>query len=421
MQKIIRQLVSLIEQKNRHILVALILSVVLSGVFYSIYLGDNLNYYDEETYHKLASNIVSLHQYTLDGKDSTAFRPPGYPLFLSFFISLGADIVYLRILNFIALGLCIYLLYRIIEKQSSRFAGIISAILIICYPVLFYTAGKLYPQTIASFLFLLIIFLLTRSTNSNKVFFLAGLLFGCLILTVPTFIFTLFIFVMWFLFFKERTKAKKFLITIIISFLLISIWSVRHYIVFGSFIFIASMSGTTLLLGNSENTTPATCGAPESISKYTTEAKQLNLTEIEKSVYHKSKAIEFILNHKRQIVKLYFKKLLNHFNYRSELSTKTETSSLKDFLMLITYGPLLLLFFIRIFLMKTFRLSSFEVLLIILYFAKAFFMAIFCTRIRYRLPFDFLLIGVVAMFLHNIFNLWLARSNANVKPLSIKK
>ena len=411
MQKIIRETVSLIERKSNLILIVLVLTVVLSGVFYSIYLGNNLRYFDETKYYKLATNIVSLHQYSFDGKHLTAFRPPGYPLFLSFFIFLGADIVCLRILNFIALGLCIYLLYRIIEKQSSRFAGIISALLIICYPVLFYTAGTLYPQTIASFLFLLIIFLLTSNTNSNRIFFLAGLLFGCLILTVPTFIFPLFIFAMWFLFFKELTKAKKFLITIITSVLLISIWSVRHYVVFGSFIFVASMSGTTLLLGNSENTTAAACGAPGSISKYITEARQLNLNEVEESAYYKSKAIEFILSHKKQAVKLYFLKLLNHFNYRSELSTETGISSLKDFLMLVTYGPLLLLFFIRIFLMKTFRLSSFEALLIIIYLANAFVMAIFCTRIRYRLPFDFLLIGIVAIFLHNIFHWWYTRKN----------
>lgn len=409
MQKIIRESVSLIEQKSHLILIVLILTVVLSGTIYSVYLGDNLRYYDERSYYNLATNIVLSHQYTFDGKYPTAHRPPGYPLFLSFFIFLGADIVCLRILNFIALGLCIYLLYKIVEKQSSRFAGIISALLIICYPVLFYTAGTLYPQPIASFLFLLIIFLLTSNTNSNRIFFFSGLLFGCLILTIPTFIFTLFIFAMWFLFSKELLKTKRFLITIITSFLLISMWSARNYAVFGSFVLVSSNAGHVFIVGNSENTAP-NAGPNVDISKYTKEAERLNLNGVEQDAYYKSKAIEFILSHKKQAIKLYFQKLLNHFNYRNEVATKAEASSSKDLLMLATYGPLLILFLIRIFLIKTFRLSSFEALLIGLYFAKAFFMAIFFTRIRYRLPFDFLLIGVVAIFFHNIFHRWFVKT-----------
>ncbi len=45
------------------------------------------------------------------------------------------------------------------------------------------------------------------------------------------------------------------------------------------------------------------------------------------------------------------------------------------------------------------KVGRFEGLLIMLYFAGAFIHAIFYTRIRYRLPFDFLLIMVAAMFL----------------------
>lgn len=420
MQTTIKKSVSLIEQKSRYILAVLVSAVILSGALYSVYLGNNLRYDDENDYYKLATNIVLIHQYSSDGKNPDAFRPPGYPLFLSLFMFLGANIVCLRILNFIALAACIYLLYKIIEKQSSPFAAIVSAILVVCYPVMFYAAGTLYPQTLTSFLFLLIIYLLTGNTDSNKIFFLTGLLFGCLILTDPTFIFALFIFAAWFLFFKERTKAKKFLITIITSFLVIGVMSARNYAVFGSFVFVSSNAGYVLLVGNSENTTP-NAGPNADISKYIKEAERLNLKDIELDEYYKSKAIEFILSHKKQAIKLYFQKFLNHFNYRNELATKIEESSAKDFLMLVTYGPLLLLFIFRIFLARLFKLSSFEFLLISLYFAKAFFMAIFFTRIRYRLPFDFLLIGVVAMFLSNFFNLWLAKLNTAAKPLFIRE
>jgi len=84
--------------------------------------------------------------------------------------------------------------------------------------------------------------------------------------------------------------------------------------------------------------------------------------------------------------------------------------------MLITYGPLLLLFASRVLLVKLFRPSAFETLLGALYVCSALTTAVFFTRIRFRLPFDFLLIIIVAMFLQDLSQPWLARCQAN-EPL----
>lgn len=410
MQRIIKQLLSVIEQENSTILVVLISTVVLSGTLYSFYLGNNLRYKDEQDYYNIASNIITVYQYSLDGDHPTAYRPPGYPLILALLMLTGAGIVYLRILNFIALGLCIYLTHKILKKQSSPFAANVGALLVVCYPVLFYTAGTLFPQTIGSALFLLIILLLTRNTKTYRIFLLSGLLFGYLILTIPIFIFTLFVFAMWFYFSKSPITAKGISITIATSILLISVWSARNYAVFNTFVLVSSNSGINLLLGNSENTTP-NAGVNVDISKYVTNATQLNLHGVERDAYYRSKAIEFVLSHKVQAVKLYCQKFLNYFNYRNELATKGEASSVKNCLMLVTYGSLLLLLVSRIFLMKVFEPSTFEVLLIILYVSSGLFYAIFFTRIRFRIPFDFVLISIVAMFVYNFCHLCLDKPN----------
>jgi hypothetical protein len=110
-------------------------------------------------------------------------------------------------------------------------------------------------------------------------------------------------------------------------------------------------------------------------------------------------------------LKLYILKLLNYFNYRNELYASAESSWTKDILMLVTYGPLLLLSACSLFLVKRFGFSKFEALFFLIYLSSAFFYAIFVTRIRYRLPFDFLLIMIVALFLHKIYHVWLAKSN----------
>lgn len=50
--------------------------------------------------------------------------------------------------------------------------------------------------------------------------------------------------------------------------------------------------------------------------------------------------------------------------------------------------------------MHTFgRLTEFESLLLTLYLSTPLFQAITFTRIRYRLPYDFLLIAIVALFI----------------------
>lgn len=411
MQVISSRLVSFVERKNNIILATLISTVVLSGMLYSFSLGDNLPWPDEKDYFKLASNIISTHQYSLDGVHPTAYRPPGYPLILSLFVFLGADIVHLRILNFIALGLCMYLLHKILKDRCSPFAATIGALLVVCYPVLYYTAGALLSETIGALLFLLIILLLTRTTKSYRVYFLSGLLFGYLILTIPIFVLILFGFVLWSYFCKISIDAKGISMTVVVAFLLVSIWCIRNYAVFNSFVFVSSNGGENLLLGNSENTTPNSGSNEDIISKYVAEASQFNLQEVEQDRYYRAKAIEFALNHKIYTLKLYAQKFLNYFNYRNKLATEEQASSVKDFVMLITYGPLLLLFACRIFLMKLFRPSAFETLLIILYLWSGLSYAVFFTRIRFRLPFDFLLIIVVAMFLHKVARLWLINRN----------
>lgn len=398
-EKALKKLILFIEQRNTLIVIFLTLGVIISGIVYSIYLGDNLRYPDEQDYYNIATNIISSKQFSLDGESPTAFRAPGYPITLAFLTLLGAKIIHLRILNFIALGLSVYLLHEILKRQATPLSATLGSTLIIGLPVLFYTAGALYPQILASFLLLLIIFLLFRDTPSYWVFLLSGLLLGYLILTIPTFIFVLFIFAIGYWYSKK--SLRWFSAAVFISLFLISAWCIRNYNNFNAFVFISSNSGLNLLLGNSENTTP-NAGVTVDISKYSTFADTVQFNEVERDAYYRAEAIKFILNHKLHTAKLYGLKFLNYFNYRNELWNKAESSSLRDFVMLVTYGPLLILFVLRILLIKFFTPTKFEVLLIILYFSSALVHAIFFTRIRFRLPFDFLLIGIVALFLQDI-------------------
>ena len=157
--------------------------------------------------------------------------------------------------------------------------------------------------------------------------------------------------------------------------------------------------GYNLLLGNSENTEP-NAGVNIDISRYYKGTKGLNEVEIDRHL--RDEAIKYISNNKKRSIVMYFRKVLNYFNFKNNLYTKSESSELKDIIMLITYGFLLLLLLIRLVFIKRIKITNLEILILIIYFSNAFFTAIFTTRIRYRIPFDILLIIALSIFLVNL-------------------
>jgi hypothetical protein len=389
-------------QKNNNLIVWLLMAtVVIAGTVYSIYLGDALRWADEEDYYAIGCNLATKHQFTINGINSTAYRPPGYPFLIFLFKVLGGGTFFLRLSNYLFLALCIFLLHRILHIHGHALAGVIAGFLVLEYPVLFYTAGTLYPQIFGSFLFLFVIFMFVRNVDWKKEILFSGFAFGFAILTIPSFLFIFPLMALhpWLL--DLHNKWKRSALFVIICLCVISGWTLRNYIIFGHFVPVSSNSGRNLLAGNSENAT-ANSGITTDISKYMIEAKKFGGNQILMDKYFTQKALEWVKNNKTQALTLYLKKSLNYFNFRNELATKTEASMIKNLIMLFTYGLFIILFMIRIGLLYYYKLSRLEFMFIIIYFFNIFPSAIFYTRIRYRLPFDFLLIALVAVFLDKV-------------------
>ena len=399
-----------LEKREDRLFFGILAYILLFGIAYSLYLGSGFRFIDEKDYFTIARNIAFTFQRSLDGVNPSAYHCPGYPFFLSVFIFFGANIVALRFLNFIALAISAYLIYRILKEEAPGPAGVIACLLVVCYPVLFYTAGMLYPQTIAGTLLLGIMYFARRlgREGTQPLPYIIGLLFGALILFVPALVLLLIAYLGWAAVVGRKTRLPRhktprndIVIIGLVALIMVGLWTVRNYLVFKQFIFVNSNSGIVLLLGNSENTTP-NAGVNVDISKYVQEAERMGLDDIGRDRYYREKALGFIRNNKTKAFKLYLLKFLNYFNYRNELGTKAEEARWKDILMLITWGPLLILFLVRLFMVGKLKFGRFEGLLILLYFDGALIHAIFYTRIRYRLPFDLLLIMVIAMFLDKV-------------------
>ena len=91
------------------------------------------------------------------------------------------------------------------------------------------------------------------------------------------------------------------------------------------------------------------------------------------------------------------------------MDTGGAASRVTDVLLLLTYSPLLLLFVLRWLLFRTYPPSPLERVFALAYVANALLSALFFTRIRFRVPFDALLICAVAMFVQTATQTWFSR------------
>lgn len=400
----------LVEQNERTLLIALLSLSLLAGMIYSIHLGDQIRFYDEYDYLRFADHLVEKGMYSMHGDESSAYRPPGYPV-LEAAVLLPAKwlglprsvpLVILRIINYLALILSAFLLYRLVCMRAGAIGGLLAAIMLIGYPLNFFTAGTLYPQTLALFLLVVMLTLLFgKKEHTSRDYFVLGLVVSVAVLVVPSFIFTLLIICGWLFLTQVKERIKPVVLVLVGSAILICPWIVRNYLVFDTFVFISTNSGVNLLLGNSENTGPNS-GVNVDLSRYEMEAETRGLGELERNKFYTKKAVEYILDNKAAAFKLYVLKFLNYFNFRNNLATASAESTARWLIMLVTYGFILVVGLpLRLILsrMKQFSLTRLEAFALLLYVSNGLFAAIFFTRIRFRMPYDSLLIVCAAILL----------------------
>jgi 4-amino-4-deoxy-L-arabinose transferase-like glycosyltransferase len=369
-------------------------ALVAVGLVYSIRLGPELPYWDEREYHELAEQLLERGEYGLEGQ--RAFRAPLYPFLLAALLAIGTPTAGLRFANFLLLAGSAALLFRLVRRYTSAaLPGAIAALWIFAYPVLLYAAGKLYPQTLAGFLWLLALFLLLRPEPLRRgQAALAGAVYGLLCLTVPTFLPLLGLLLVWSLWQGGRRAVVPVLIVAATSAAALAPWTLRNRLVLGHSVPVATNSGVNLLLGNSENTRPE-LGTNVDIEDYYRRAE--GLSEVERDRFYRAEALRFVREHPSDAFRLYLGKLAQYFAYQETLATASESSRLRTLALAATYLPLLALAFGR-FLWWRRRPEPIEIALAVLYLANAALMAVFFTRIRFRLPVDLLLLALAGGF-----------------------
>jgi 4-amino-4-deoxy-L-arabinose transferase-like glycosyltransferase len=406
---ILQKAVTFFNKRSVFLLVIIAILFWMAAITYSLYLDDSLRYPDEKVYfNDYGQNIATSNIFSSDGINPTAFHPPLYPLIVGVLIKVGFGVFGIRLVNYAALFISILLVYRFLAKQNLRYSPIISVVLIIGYPVLFYTAGTLYPQTIGGMFLLLALFFYWTPSSKIKSIILTGLFLGLSILTIPTFLFVLPFLIIFSLLRKVKSLSWMILLAVI-TLLTISPWTIRNYILFDRVVLISSNFGTNFLIGNSKATTPNNGpNAWVGIKEFIEVADNQHMDEFERNSYYTRSALELIRKDPTHYGLLYFLKIANYFNFHNDLATKSESSDFNDILMLLSYCFMVFFVLLRLIFLRNEQLSSFEVFLLLLYLTSAFVSAIIFTRIRYRLPFDIILITMASLsidrFLQKIIN-----------------
>lgn len=376
---------------------ALIALLLAAGAVYAGLLGARLRYPDEQEYVTLARHLADLGRYTLDGQQPTAYRPPGYPVILAMLTKAGGGVVSFRLLNMAALAAAVLLLHRLTRAAGGERAALLAAAIAAAYPLSFYTAGTLYPQTIAGAGLLLALYLHGPDGPANPARAIGcGLLMGALVLCVPTMAIALATLAAWTLW---RSRGRAWMRVGLLgaaALLVLAPWALRNQRVFHAWVAVSTNGGINLLLGNSEHTTPD-AGVNVDIDAYLRSTE--GMTEVEQDRALAEAAVAWMKADPARAARLYLAKALHAFAVRDTLRVSTEGRAWQAWVVAASYWPLLAAVGLRLLTARRRPWSGMEKLALLLYLTQAAFQALYFTRLRFRVPLDPLLMIPAAIAL----------------------
>lgn len=210
-------------------------------------------------YEAIARNVAFGHGFVLKpGGETILWRPPFYIYLIAFFYKYF-DYPYRLIIafQFILNALTCVLVNKIGEKIFSPTVGFFAALTLACYPFFIINSYRLMPESLFSFLLAIFIFFLVRRYQKMtwKHIIGLGILLGIAALTKASIqFFPIFLGGILLLFGKNqgaiRQRLKNMILLIGATFLIISPWTIRNYLITKEFILLDTSGGYTFWIGN---------------------------------------------------------------------------------------------------------------------------------------------------------------------------
>lgn len=349
-------------------------------------------YPDERSYYILAKNLVQHRIFSFNGITPTAWRLPGFPLFLATVVAAVDNVRVLRMAN-LAVWMCAAgLTFKISKLLYGEAAGRAALVLYLLYPVSLYTALILCPQTLASLLLLLSVYLIFRFWHKmEKVVVLLSLTYSYLILTVPVFLVGLAPLIAYLL--KKMPNCwKSIIVMLTIITLTVGSWSIRNLMVFHQCV-LSTCLGYNIFCGNSDRATADVPG----FTSYN------GMSEAKEDQFFRAEAWKWMKSHPIRALRLDIDKFVSWFNFRNTLQTSSESFRFNDALMFITYYGLLICSVLFFIIRERKRPSLEELCLVVIYLLVALAYTMVFTRIRFRIPVDSFLVVLSSGFVAEIF------------------
>ncbi len=417
---------------NRRDTARMILLVLLAALLLRIpvamWLPEQVVWPDGRRYERVAMNLLEGQGFgdLVENRRSV----PTQPLFIAAVYSVfGKSYLALRLVSAIVGAISCVVAFLLARSLFGATVGVLAGLVVAAYPHLVYLSALFeYPQTLG-ILFLATFLLLLYRFDANRrpwTLFMASVLLGATILTLPTLLLFAPVFVLLALKRDVDWRRNAAYVAVAIAGLVITVgsWTLRNYAAYDRVVIVNAAGGANFWAANNEayarwgkeGSVPM-CTGPHGVTSYCLEDRQIqqelqarNLTRTERVLAHERAAWEHGLRFVREapgrFVKLAFTKFLQFWSpWPDAVHTgPARGGSSRDAISAVTYIPLLLLALVGLFLSaKEHAQKLIPIYLLIAVFVAPF--TVFLPTMRYRLPIDFLLAIFAAIPLARLWRL----------------
>ena len=242
------------QRLRRVLLVVLCLHLVVALLSWRGLIKD-----DAESYVVIGRNLAQGNGFVFEaGRTPTAWRAPGYPVFLAGIFSLtGGSLIAARLAQAFLWTLTAFLTYALGRRFLRSDTALIAAALAGLYPELLGMSGLLWSESVFVPLFLGAIYAVFCNAEKPqiKVSLLTGILIGLAILTRSTAL--ILIPFVWFAALTKGRTGAAYLNAALATVLTVGItvcWTARNFAVLGKPILVESNTGYNLYVGNQPDT-----------------------------------------------------------------------------------------------------------------------------------------------------------------------
>jgi hypothetical protein len=253
-------------------------------------------------YMQLTENLLHTGTFRFDSGSSTAFRTPGYPLFLLLTYGPWQTRLPTQLVQILIDVLTVYITYRIARQLTASTAGpLLAGAVVAFHPLIIVASISFRPETLSIFLVTLATWLLIKTPMSLRTGIAAAVLLTISVYLKYTIISVAAILLLaWAVRYMLRSgrKGARLIawLPLVVVGLSLAPWVARNYIVMDTFVPLTTSSGSNLYGGNN----PDADGGYVSSDPYVLPG----VSEVESDRIFMERAVSWIRANPRGFVKL---------------------------------------------------------------------------------------------------------------------